>query len=63
MMDSIKVDPKNNMLHGGDREWLDTIEQYGVPTDSATMEHAAKMLVVLWREYKWLEDAIEKGLM
>src|SRR5690606_17792121 len=36
MTDSIKVDPKNNMIYGGDREWLDTIEKHGVPTDSAT---------------------------
>ena len=62
-MKSIKVDPKKNMVHQNDREWLDTIERYGVPTDSATLEHAAEMLVVLWREYKWMEAAIEKGLL
>jgi|GEM_PF-5136429 len=63
MADSIKVDPKENMTFPRDHEWFDTIEKYGVPTDSATMEHAAKMLVVLWREYKWREDATEKGLV
>ena len=59
----IKVSPEKNMVYQRDREWLDTIERYGVPTDSATLEHAAELLVILWRDYKWLEDAIRKELM
>lgn len=61
-MKIIKVSPEKNMVYQEDRMWLDKIERYGVPTDSDTLEHAAEILVILWRDYKWLEDSIREEL-
>jgi len=36
MADSIKVDPRKRWVYPDEREWLDSIEQDGIPTDSAT---------------------------
>lgn len=58
----ITVDPGKNMVYQQDREWLDKIERYGVPADSATLEHAAELLIILWRDYKCLEDSIREEL-
>jgi len=54
----ITVSPEKSMVYQQDRIWLDKIEKYGLPADPDTLEHAAEMLIILWRDYKWLENAI-----
>ena len=56
----ITVEPEKSQVYQEDRMWLDKIEKYGMTADSATLERAAEMLIILWREYKWLENAIQE---
>ena len=58
----ITVSPEKNMVYQQDREWLDKIERYGLPADLDTLERAAEVLIILWRDYKCLEDSIREEL-